>query len=98
MHHHGSRWAIRDFLVEAKEHLPGREEPLDRAIKAYEGILDNLTAVLRLLPGSLDGGPEDEAMVRFLVGREEAAKELREARMREEEARDALRLVVEDRA
>jgi hypothetical protein len=93
MHLHGSRWAIRDFLLEIKEQLPDKGEPIDRAIAAYEGILGNLTEVMRLLPGAPDG--DEEALRGFLSNREGAARELREARSREEEARDALREVVE---
>ncbi len=88
-HLHGSRWALRDFLLEARRYLTGGETPLARAVAAIETAMADLASLVRLLPWSL-AGDEADAVEVFLANREEAARRLRAARSREEEARDAL--------
>jgi len=97
MHHHGSRWAIRDFLVEARPHLAGADEHLDRAIARYDGVLDDLRRAIGILPAYLTGeGAEGEAAREsFLLHRDEAGKLLRSARSGENHASDALERLVE---
>jgi hypothetical protein len=90
-HHHGSRWAIRDFLAEAREFLPGARERLDRGIALYQEVMDEIFGVFRLLPSSLSG---DLEVRRFLEHRDTAARHLRTARAKEQEAREQLDQVV----
>jgi hypothetical protein len=97
MHHHGSRWAIRDFLLEAGRHLQGADEGLSSAIRAYERALSEIRTTMEILPPSLGGdGPEaEEAHALYLDNREQAGKHLRAARAAEREAREALLGVIE---
>ena len=97
MHHHGSRWAIRDFLTEAGRHLTGATESLEAAREAYAGVLFDLRAAMELLPESLAGDEADvESQVEmFLANRDEAARHLRSARAGERAAAEALADVVE---
>lgn len=97
MHHHGSRWAIRDFLLEARRHLDGAEDGLGEAIRSYEKVLTELRTAMEILPPSLGGdGPEaEEAHRTYLENREQAGKHIRSARAGERAARDALLGVLE---
>ena len=88
-HHHGSRWAVRDFLVEASEkYLVEAEKPLGRAIELYQGVMDDLARVIRIMPAGLNDHDGDAS--RFIENREEAARCLRSARAAETEALAAL--------
>ena len=97
MHHHGSRWAIRDFLSEARGILPVGGREIDTALATYGTVLTDLRAVIELLPSSMAGEDEEaeEARERFLANRHLAAKHLRSARSAEETARDALKAVLD---
>ena len=93
-HHHGSRWAVRDFLLEASEkYLIGAEEPIERAVRHYESVMSELARVIRILPASLNGDEGDAN--RFIENRDEAARCLRAARTAEREAMGALTEIVE---
>jgi hypothetical protein len=96
MHHHGSRWAIRDFLEEARSILPVGGREIDEALAIYERVLGDLRAAIELLPGSLDGDDEMVAAARekFAETRDAAAKHLRSARSAEEEGRELLKAVL----
>jgi Pentapeptide repeats (8 copies) len=95
-HHHGSRWAVRDFLRQAEGHLKGGEEHLALAIEAYEQVLSRLGRMIRILPVSIDSEEAGATSVRrFLENRDEAARCLREARAAESRGRDALALLGE---
>jgi len=96
MHHHGSRWAIRDFLLEARSLLPVGGREIDAALSIYENILTDLRAVIELLPGSLAGDDEAAAQARerFVSNRDAAARHLRSARSAEEEGRETLKAVL----
>jgi len=97
MHHHGSRWAIRDFLSEARAILPVGGREIDTALATYGTVLTDLRAVLELLPSSMAGEDEaaEEAREKFQENRHLAAKHLRSARSAEETARDALKAVLD---
>jgi hypothetical protein len=90
-HHHGSRWAVRDFLREAAGLVEGADSALRTATECYERVLDSLLQVIRILPGSIDAEDSGDAGIRrFIENRAEAKRCLREARAAETEARDAL--------
>ncbi|MEN8148339.1 MAG: pentapeptide repeat-containing protein [Planctomycetota bacterium] len=97
MHHHGSRWAIRDFLLEARSILPVGAPEIDRALATYESVLADLRSVIELLPGSMadDDEASEQDRDKFLSNRHLAAKHLRSARTAEEDAREALKGVLE---
>jgi hypothetical protein len=96
MHHHGSRWAIRDFLKEARSLLPVGGREIDEAIALYEEVLADLREAVELLPASLAGEDDlaEEARRKFSENRDAARKHLRDARAGEEKAREALKAVL----
>jgi hypothetical protein len=97
MHHHGSRWAIHDFLGEAARHLEGADEAFAAARERYAAILVDLRKAMEMLPPRLggEGREAEELMVLFLSNREEAARHLRSARSGEKKAAEALAEILE---
>lgn len=94
--HHGSRWAIRDFLREACRDLEEDAEALHAVVLIYEDVMEDLRSVFRLLPESLsrDGEAGEADRSQFMSNRDEARGRLRKARGGEVRARDALREIV----
>lgn len=92
LHHHGSRWAIRDFLAEviARGDFRGEErEPIEESRDLYAGVCADLQRFLDLLPWSFDlpEGPEREEAIRtYHANREQAADLLRSAAAKERDA------------
>jgi len=103
LHHHGSRWAIRDFLAEVLD--GGDFEGADRSALAeahdlYRDVCDLLQKLLTLLPWTFDGRDEaerSEAIRSYHAHREEGADLLRAAAARERDAIERFRAVTEPR-
>lgn len=101
LHHHGSRWAARDFLAEvlARGDLPSDErEPIEEARQLYAEVCTDLQQVLDLLPWSFDlpeGEERDTAIRDYHRNRERAADLLRSAAARERDALARFRAVIE---
>ena len=101
LHHHGSRWAIRDFLEEVLTR--GDFVGDDRAVVAeahelYGDACGDLQRFLELMPWTLDVADDAEraaAIKRFLEHRQHGADLLRSAAARERDALERFRAVVE---
>ena len=101
LHHHGSRWAIRDFLDEvlSRGDFVGRER--SAVAEAHELYADTCTHLLRFLeimPWTLDladASERTEAIERYQEHREQGADLLRTAAARERDALARFRAVVE---
>jgi hypothetical protein len=97
MHHHGSRWAIRDFLEEVGQHVSGVDAEIEEAVRLYESVLDHLRGTIEVLPDTIKGDSEAARAARraFLENRDEAGRLLRGARKAEQEAIEVLGTIVE---
>ncbi len=99
-HHHGSRWAVRDFLDEVLDR--GEMQGSDRSALAeardlYDGVCADLQRFLELLPWSFDGhaAEREEAFKRYHRYREEGADLIRAAAAKERDALERFRAVIE---
>jgi len=103
LHHHGSRWAARDFLAEVLRR--GDFEGPDRdaiaeAHELYAGACEDLRRFLELMPWGFDegeGAAGAEAAKRYHRHREEGANLLRAAAAKERDALARFRAVLEPR-
>lgn len=101
LHHHGSRWAIRDFLQEVIDRgdLSGTErEAVVEARDLYAGVCGDLQRFLEIMPWSFDiqdAAEREEAIRRYHERRDEAADLLRAAAARERDALARFRAVTE---
>jgi hypothetical protein len=101
LHHHGSRWAIRDFLGEVRDRgdLVGSDrEHLIEAHDLYAGACDDLQRFLETMPWTFDSHDEHDladAIRRFHQHRGEGADLLRAAAAKERDALARFRAIVE---
>ncbi|MEM8883950.1 MAG: pentapeptide repeat-containing protein [Planctomycetota bacterium] len=101
LHHHGSRWAIRDFLGEVRDagDLTGTDrDALIEAHELYQATCDDLQRVLETLPWTFDVHDEDEraeAIRTLHQNRGAAADLLRSAAAKERDALVRFRAIVE---
>jgi len=99
-HHHGSRWAVRDFLDEVLGHGdffgPDRDA-LSEARDLYHGACRDLVRFLEIMPWTFDLESEAEraaAIARFEKHREEGGDLMRAAAAKERDALERFRAVV----
>jgi len=103
LHHHGSRWAIRDFLGEVRDagDLAGADrDALVDAHELYAGTCEHLQKVLEILPWTFDVHDEAEradAIRNYHENRGRAADLLRSAAANERDALERFRAIVEPR-
>mgnify|MGYP002622574385 CR=1 FL=1 len=97
LHHHGSRWAIRDFLgevLDAGDFRAAERDAVAEARELYDAVCTDLQRVLETLPWSFDA-PDEQDRVRaveaYELHREEGADRLRAAAARERDALERLR-------
>lgn len=101
LHHHGSRWAIRDFLGEIRDagDLTGPDrEALTEAHELYARTCDDLLKVLEIMPWTFDVHDENEkadAIRRYHEHRGQAADLLRSAAANERDALVRFQAIVE---
>ena len=101
LHHHGSRWAIRDFLGEVLDRgdMTGSDrEALAEAHELYSGACDDLQHFLQSMPWTFDTHDEAErasAVNRFHEQRGAGADLLRAAAAKERDALVRFRAIVE---
>jgi len=101
LHHHGSRWAVRDFLAEVLDRggFSGNErEFLAEAHDLYDGVCSDLQRFLELMPWSLNVAHEAErlgAIRAYNTHREQGADLLREAAAKERDALERFRAVAQ---
>jgi hypothetical protein len=101
LHHHGSRWAIRDFLGEVRDagYLTGSDrDALVEAHDLYAEGCEDLQKVLEIMPWTFDVHDEAEradAIRRYHEHRGEAADLLRAAAARERDALARFEAIVE---
>jgi len=101
LHHHGSRWAIRDFLGEVIDRgdFAGTErDALAEARECYGQACVHLQRFLEVMPWSLDLPDESDrtrAIVAFEEHREEGSDLLRTAATRERDALARIQAAVE---
>jgi len=101
LHHHGSRWAIRDFLDEVRDSgwLTGSDQDaLVESWELYDGTCEDLQKVLELLPWTFDVHDEAEkaeAVRSYHQNRNQAADLLRAAAAKERDALERFRAIVE---
>ncbi len=90
LNHHGSRWAVRDFLAEVLrrgEFDGAAREALAEAHELYAGVCEELRRFLEVMPwGFDDPATFDEAQRRYHARREEGATLLRSAAAQERDA------------
>ena len=92
LHHHGSRWAVRDCLGEIRERGDLKGSDRDALIEAhdlYADTCDDLQEVLEMLPWTFDVHDEEEksaVQARYEENRSAAANLLRTAASRERDA------------
>lgn len=97
LYHHGSRWAIRDFLAEvlhAGEFHGAERAAVAEAHDLYGAVCTDLQQVLELLPWTFDASDEAErirAVETYEEHRERAADLLRSAAARERDALERFR-------
>ena len=100
-HHHGSRWAIRDFLgeiVERGEFSGSERAALNEAWELYAGVCEDLLRFLGLMPWTFDTpnlAERRESIARYHANRDEASDLLRAAAAKERDALERFRAVVE---
>ncbi|MHC4341732.1 MAG: pentapeptide repeat-containing protein [Planctomycetota bacterium] len=101
LHHHGSRWAVRDFLREGLDRGdfegPARTA-VSEAHELYEGVCSDLLGFLEMMPWTFESPDEaelSEAVRLFDEHREEGADLLRAAAAKERDALERFRAVVE---
>ena len=103
LHHHGSRWAVRDFLAEVLDRgdfPPGRRETLAEAHDLYGEACGALQRFLEIMPWGFDLADERdraEAIATYERRREEAADLLQKAAACERDALERFRAIVEPR-
>jgi len=101
LHHHGSRWAIRDFLGEVLDFgdMTGSDrEALAEAHDLYSGACEDLQRFLHSMPWTFDTHDEQEraaAVARFHEQRSEGADTLRSAAAKERDALERFKAIVE---
>jgi hypothetical protein len=101
LHHHGSRWAVRDFLGETLDRgdFAGAErDALAEARDLYDGVCTDLQRFLEIMPWSFDSPDEREragAIGRYERHREEGADLVRAAAARERDALARFKAVAE---
>jgi uncharacterized protein YjbI with pentapeptide repeats len=103
LHHHGSRWAVRDFLAEILDrgdYAEGQRDALAEAHDLYGEACGALQRFLEIMPWGFDLPDEterDEAIKAYERHREEAADLLQKAAARERDALERFRAIVEPR-
>jgi len=103
LHHHGSRWAIRDFLTEMLDRgdfVGADRDALAEARDFYDGACSDLQRFLEILPWSFDTPDAHErasAIAAYEEHREEGTDLLRRAATRERDALERFKAVVEPR-
>jgi len=101
LHHHGSRWAVRDFLAEVLDHgdFKGSDRAaLDEAHDLYDGACGDLQLFLENMPWTFDTPDEAErtaAVKRFHEQREAGGDLLRSAAAKERDALERFKAVIE---
>jgi len=100
LHHHGSRWAVRDFLDEALDRgdVSGAErDAIAEARDLYDAACLDLHRFLEIMPWDFDGAEADrlQACDRYEAQREKGADLLRAAAARERDALERFRAVLE---
>jgi hypothetical protein len=100
LHHHGSRWAVRDFLAELLDRVdyaPEEREALAEAHDFYGEACAALQRFLEILPWGFDlpdAAEREEAIRTYEKRREEAAALLETAAARERDALERFRALV----
>jgi len=103
LHHHGSRWAIRDFLAEvmARGDFAGADRrAIAEAHDLYAAACLDLERLIRLLPWTFeiaDARERAAAIREYHANRGEAGDRIRMAAARERDALERFRAVVEPR-
>jgi hypothetical protein len=103
LHHHGSRWAIRDFLTEMLDQgdfVGADRDALAEAREFYDGACGDLQRFLEIMPWSFDTPDTHErasAIAAYEEHREEGADLLRTAAARERDALERFKAVIEPR-
>lgn len=103
LHHHGSRWAVRDFLDEVLDHGDFRgsdREAVAEARDLYADVCAKLQHFLSIMPWTLDVADEAEraaSILSYREHREEGADVLRAAAAGERDALERFRAVIEPR-
>lgn len=101
LHHHGSRWAVRDFLAELLDrgdYAEGQRDALAEAHDFYGEACSALQRFLEILPWGFDIQDEaerEEAIATYERRREEATDLLQAAAACERDALERLRAVVQ---
>jgi hypothetical protein len=101
LHHHGSRWAIRDFLGDVLDNGDFKGSDRSAIVEAHElygGACGDLQRFLETMPWSFDTPDEKErgkAFDRYDANREEGADLLRAAAAKERDALERFRAVLE---
>ena len=101
LHHHGSRWAIRDFLGEVRDRgdLSGSDhEAVGEAHELYAGACEDLQRFLQIMPWTFDCHDEQEraaAVKQYHEHREQGADLLRAAAARERDALARFKAILE---
>lgn len=101
LHHHGSRWAVRDFLAELLdrgEYREGEREALAEAHDLYGEACGALQRFLEIMPWGFDladEGEREEAISTYERNRGEAADLLQAAAAHERDALERFRGMVE---
>jgi hypothetical protein len=103
LHHHGSRWATRDFLREVLDRgdFEGADQDaLREAHELYGGVMEDLQDFLEVMPWGFDAPDEAErerAMKQYEDHRERGADLLGAAAAKERDALERFRAVAEPR-
>jgi hypothetical protein len=103
LHHHGSRWAVRDFLAELLDRGDYRgsdREALAEAHDSYAAACAALQRFLEIMPWTFDladAAEREEAIATYERSREEGADLLQAAAAHERDALERFRAVVEPR-
>ena len=101
LHHHGSRWAIRDFLdvlLDRGDFAGSDREALAEARELYAATCTSLQKFLQVMPWSFETADEpgrEEAMRQFEENRSEGADLLRLAAAHERDALERFKAVIE---
>lgn len=101
LHHHGSRWAIRDFLVEALdrgEFAGDDRKAVAEAHELYGEVCTDLQKFLELMPWTLDlqdGAQRAAAIEGYQAHRREGADLLRRAAALERDALERFKAVID---